>query len=193
MTTVNNLSFSTNGQNLTKGFESPGGIPNLVAYRDVVGVWTNGWGNTHNVVPDSTITLAQAEADFVSNTAGAVYVVNQVVQVPLNQNQFDALVDFVFNLGSANFQSSTLLRELNAGNYAAAALEFPKWNHAGGVVEAGLTTRRLAEQTLFNTPVPTTVQPVEVPSVVSPSLVSEVEQDVTTLEGFVTNLQNNLP
>jgi lysozyme len=190
---TNNLSLSVNGQNLIKGFESPGGVPNLTAYQDVVGVWTNGWGNTHNVEPGSTITLAQAESDFLSNTSGAVYVVNKVVNVVLNQNQFDALVDFVFNLGSANFQSSTLLRELNAGNYSAAALEFPKWNHAGGVVVAGLTTRRLAEQALFNTPIPTDVQPVEVPSVVTPSLTSEVEQDVTALEGFVTNLQNNLP
>ncbi len=143
---VNKLAYSEQGYSLTEQFE---GL-SLKAYQDSAGVWTNGYGNTHNVVPGSTITLAQANTDLMSNITGAEYVVNTVVTVPLTQNQFDALVDFVFNLGSGNFQSSTLLRKINAGDMAGAAAEFPKWNHAGGVVVNGLTRRRLAEQALFN-------------------------------------------
>ena len=146
MNNVNNLTYSPAGFSLTEQFE---GL-SLEAYKDVAGVWTNGYGNTHGVVPGTTITLQEAQDQLASNIEGAEYVVNRVVTVPLTQNQFDALVDFVFNLGSGNFQSSTLLRLLNGGNYAGASNEFPKWNHSGGVVVAGLTRRRLAEQALFN-------------------------------------------
>jgi lysozyme len=143
---MNNMQYSLKGLALTEEFE---GLK-LTAYQDQVGVWTNGYGNTHNVVPGSTITLEKAKVDLMNNVQGAVYVVNKVVTVPLTQGQFDACVDFVFNLGSGAFQSSTLLRELNAGNYSAASGQFPLWNHAGGVVVDGLTRRRLAEQVLFN-------------------------------------------
>lgn len=140
------MKCSENGIKLIEQFE---GL-SLKAYKDIVGVWTNGYGNTHGVIPGSTITQAQAESNLLSNIAGSEYVVNTVVKVVLTQNQFDALVDFVFNLGSGSFQSSTLLRKINAGDLAGASLEFPKWNHAGGVEIAGLTRRRIAEQTLFN-------------------------------------------
>lgn len=140
------MKMSDKGLALTEQFE---GL-SLTAYRDVVGVWTNGYGNTHGVVPGSTITLAQAVSDLRNNIASAENIVNKVVTVSLTQNQFDALVDFVFNLGGGAFQSSTLLRKLNNGDYAGAALEFLKWNHAGGKVVDGLTRRRLAEQQLFN-------------------------------------------
>lgn len=145
-TNVNNLTYSPAGFKLTEQFE---GLA-LQAYQDIAGVWTNGFGNTHHVTPGTSITLQQAQDDLASNIEGAEYVVNRVVVVPLTQNQFDALVDFVFNLGSGNFQSSTLLRLLNQGNYVGAANEFPKWNHSNGQVVAGLTRRRLAEQSLFN-------------------------------------------
>ena len=185
-TNVNNLTYSPNGFQLTENFEGC----SLQAYQDVAGVWTNGYGNTHGVVPGTTITLQQAQNDLASNIEGAEYVVNRVVTVPLNQNQFDALVDFVFNLGSANFQSSTLLRLLNAGNFAGAANEFPKWNHAGGVVVAGLTRRRLAEQALFNqivsVPVPLNPGP-QSPSM--GTLVNDASQDITSI---FTDIENKL-
>lgn len=145
---MNDMCMSDNGMRLTEGFE---GL-RLQAYQDVVGVWTNGYGNTHGVVPGSTITLDQAVSDLHTNLTGAENVVNTYVTVPLSQNQFDALVDFVFNLGEGALKSSTLLRKLNAKDYSGASLEFPKWNHAGGQVVAGLTRRRIAEQQLFNTP-----------------------------------------
>jgi lysozyme len=190
---VNNLKYSSRGMALTEQFEGS----SLTAYKDVAGVWTNGYGNTHGVVPGSTISLAQAQSDLASNIEGAEYVVNTVVTVVLNQNQFDALVDVVFNLGSANFQSSTLLRLLNGGNYVGAANEFPKWNHAGGVVVDGLTKRRLAEQALFNTLPAVNVQPTVstepagvVPETVNPQ--TTVSQDVTNIVNDVGSLLKDL-
>jgi lysozyme len=143
---MNTMKYSDKGMALTESFE---GLQ-LEAYPDIAGVWTNGYGNTHGVVPGTTITMEKAVADLASNIEGAEFVVNKVVTAPLTQGQFDACVDFVFNLGSGNFQSSTLLRKLNLKDYAGAAQEFPKWNHAGGIEVAGLTRRRLAEQQLFN-------------------------------------------
>lgn len=145
------MQASDNCLHLIKVSESPGGIPNLTAYQDVVGVWTNGWGNTHNVVPGSTITYEQATADLVSNISSAVDAVNELVTVPLTQNQFDALVDFTYNLGTGSLKSSTLLHKLNAKDYVGASQQFPLWNKAGGKPVTGLTNRRLAEQRLFNT------------------------------------------
>jgi GH24 family phage-related lysozyme (muramidase) len=75
--------------------------------------------------------------------------VNRRVTVPLGQDEFDALVDFVFNLGSSAFAGSTLLRKLNAGDFVAASAEFVKWGHAGGQLVPGLLRRRHAEQQLF--------------------------------------------
>jgi len=173
----------------------------LNAYQDRVGVWTNGYGNTHGVVPGSTITAAQAQSDLLSNIAGSEYVINTVVKVPLTQNQFDALVDFVFNLGSGNFQSSTLLRLLNQGNYAQAANEFPKWNHAGGVVVDGLTKRRLGEQAMFNAQVGVPLQP-SVPEVStgivaqpvnpSPSVTQVITNAAQEVTSFFGNLETKL-
>ncbi|MNH36694.1 Lysozyme RrrD [compost metagenome] len=75
--------------------------------------------------------------------------VERLITSPLNQNQWDALVSFTYNLGAANLESSTLRRLLNAGNYASAAEQFPRWNKAGGKVLAGLVRRRAAERDLF--------------------------------------------
>lgn len=75
-----------------------------------------------------------------------------LVTVPLNENQHGALTSFTYNLGAVNLKKSTLLKKLNAGDYAGAAAEFPKWNRAGGKVMDGLTRRRSAEQALFLNP-----------------------------------------
>ena len=76
--------------------------------------------------------------------------IEKAIVVDVNDNQFCALLSFVYNLGIGNFRSSTLLKKLNTGDYRGASLEFPKWNRAGGKVLKGLTRRRLAEQALFN-------------------------------------------
>lgn len=176
------MKLSEVGLTLIKDFEGC----RLESYRDSAGVLTNGYGNTHGVVPGSTITQAQAESDLLSNVAGAEYVVNTVVKVQLNQNQFDALVDFVFNLGSGNFQSSTLLRLLNQGNFTGASNEFPKWNHAGGVVVEGLTRRRLAEQALFITANVLNEGPQ------STGEIGTIENAVQDVTSYLTDLQNKL-
>jgi lysozyme len=75
--------------------------------------------------------------------------VNKSVKAAIDQSQFDAMVDFVFNLGCAAFGQSTLLRMVNAGDFAGAAGQFLRWNKAGGKVLAGLTKRRQGEMALF--------------------------------------------
>ena len=83
------------------------------------------------------------------DVASAERAVSSQVSVPLNQNQFDALVSFTFNEGIGRLQASTMLRLLNAGWYSLAAAEFPKWDIVGGIVSPGLLRRRVAEQALF--------------------------------------------
>lgn len=140
------LQYSPQGQLLTQSFEQC----RLVPYRDPKGVWTDGWGNTHGVVPNGpAITQAKADADLLANVQNAVYAVNHYVAIALNQQEFDGLVDFVFNAGSGNFATSTMLKKLNCGDIAGAANEFEKWDMAGGQHLAGLLRRRIAEKTEF--------------------------------------------
>lgn len=146
MPQVNNLSYGKNGLALTQQFEGM----RLSAYQDQVGVWTIGFGHTGpDVHAGLTITQDQATVLLMKDVASASASVNNLVKVPLTQNQFDALVDFVFNLGQGKFAGSTLLRGLNAGDFSGAAAEFVKWDHAGGQVVPGLLRRRLAEAQLF--------------------------------------------
>lgn len=122
----------------------------LTPYRDSVGVWTDGYGNTHGVVPGGPpIGRAKADADLARNLAGAGADVSRLATVALTQGQFDALVSFVFNLGAGALGGSTLLRKLNAGDPAGAAAEFGKWVHAGNEILPGLVTRRAKERALF--------------------------------------------
>lgn len=112
--------------------------------------WTIGYGHTGPEVHCGLVwTQAQAETQLMTDTATAVAAVNRLVTTPLTQAEFDALVDFVFNLGVAAFAGSTMLKLLNAGNHTAAANEFAKWDMAGGQHVAGLLRRRLAEQDEF--------------------------------------------
>jgi lysozyme len=143
---VNNFTYSNDGLKLTKQFEGC----ELTAYQDQVGVWTIGYGHTGAGVKSGlTITQDHADALLVSDIAAAAAFVNQVVTVALQQHQFDALVDFAFNLGRAALGGSTLLKLINAGDFAGAAKQFPAWDHAGGKVVAGLLRRRNAEAAMF--------------------------------------------
>jgi lysozyme len=96
-----------------------------------------------------TITREQAEQLLLGDVSKAVATVNRVVTVDLTQDEFDALVDFTFNLGCSAFESSTLLKDLNKGDIAGAAAQFERFDHAGGKVVAGLLRRRTAEASLF--------------------------------------------
>lgn len=126
-------------------------------YRDPVGVWTIGYGSTRGFenepITGSTppITDAQARELMARDMWACSVEIAASCKVELTENQRVALMDFIYNLGSGNFRSSTLLRKLNAGDYAGAAAEFGKWTHAGGKVLAGLVKRREAEALLFET------------------------------------------
>lgn len=126
----------------------------LVAYLDSVGVWTVGYGDTGpDVVQSLIITKEQAENRLSKRLVEFEGYVNSAVKVKLTQNQFDALVSLVYNIGPTNFNASTLLRKLNAGDYAGAADQFLVWNkgRVDGVLKVinGLTNRRKKEQQLF--------------------------------------------
>ena len=122
----------------------------LTAYQDSVGVWTIGYGHTKGVYNGMTITQEEAEQMLLTELEEYEGYIENMVTVPLTQNQFDALVVWIYNLGPTNFKNSTLLKELNAGNYNAAGQEITRWNKAGGKVLAGLVKRREAEAELFN-------------------------------------------
>lgn len=112
--------------------------------------WTIGWGHTGpEVVPGLVWTQAQADAAFLSDVSDAERAVTKHVRVPITQGQFDALVLFVYNLGSASFAKSTLLKLLNAYSYDAAQAQFARWNKNDGKAMLGLSRRRLSEACLF--------------------------------------------
>ena len=140
------LQYSLSGLHLTEQFESC----RLVAYLDTKGVPTIGWGHTNGVQLGDTCTQAQADAWLTEDVQWAANYTNWSVTTQLTQPEFDAVVDFVFNVGSGNFHSSTMLRLLNAGDFAGAAGEFEKWDLSSGQVVAGLLRRRIAEETEFN-------------------------------------------
>ena len=121
------------------------------AYQDVVGVWTIGYGSIkikgRKVLPTDTVTEHEAEQLIEQELAQDVY--PYLYGLGLNQNQFDALCSFIYNLGATNFNKSTLKKKLLAEDYVGASFEFIKWNKAGGKVLRGLDNRRKDEKALF--------------------------------------------
>lgn len=117
------------------------------AYPDF-GANSIGWGHRSKTIPTGmTITEAQAQEYLDSDIGICQLIINRVVKVQLTQNQYDALVSFVFNTGKVG---PTMLRKLNAGDMAGASAEFPKWINAGGKPHPGLVKRRAAERALFD-------------------------------------------
>ncbi|EUL62006.1 MULTISPECIES: lysozyme [Enterobacteriaceae] len=144
------MQTSEKGIALIKEFEGC----KLTAYQDSVGVWTIGYGWTQPVDGKpirAGMTIKQETAERLLKTGLVSYEsdVSRLVKVGVTQGQFDALVSFTYNLGARSLSTSTLLRKLNAGDYAGAADEFMHWNKAGGKVLNGLTRRREAERALF--------------------------------------------
>lgn len=140
------MKYSVSGLHLTEQFEGC----RLTAYQDSKGVFTIGYGHTRNVHQNDTCTQAEAELFLQQDVSWAEDIVNNNVTTVLTQPQFDALVDFVFNVGSGNFLSSTLLKLLNAGDFEGASNQFVRWDRAGGQVLAGLLRRRNAEKEVFD-------------------------------------------
>ncbi|MCM7078330.1 lysozyme [Enterobacter roggenkampii] len=144
------MQTSDKGIALLKEFEGC----KLTAYQDSVGVWTIGYGWTQPVDGKpirAGMTIKQETAERLLKTGLVSYEsdVSRLVKVGLTQGQFDALVSLTYNLGARSLSTSTLLRKLNAEDYAGAADEFLRWNKAGGKVLNGLTRRREAERALF--------------------------------------------
>lgn len=141
------MNLSSQGLALLK--KSEGFRPSI--YRDQAGVDTIGYG--HRVLEGesfpSNITEDQAEKILSLDILVAENSVRRLVKVSLTQGQFDALVDFVFNLGFSRLSKSTLLRYLNGGEYTAAGLELLKWDRVGEQEEPGLKARREAEFALW--------------------------------------------
>ncbi len=139
------MRYSKSALSLAERFEGC----ELKAYQDQGGVWTIGYGHTAGVCEGMTETLQKAEDDLARDIEQASVYVNLYVKVELTQDEFDALTDFVFNLGCENFKSSTLLQLLNEGKISQAAQQFDRWDRCGGTVVAGLLRRRSAEEELF--------------------------------------------
>jgi lysozyme len=143
---MNELDYSSTGFALTRSFE---GL-RLAAYQDSAGVWTIGYGHTGpEVHAGQRITEQEAEGLLRADLAAAVECVRHALKVELTQSQFDALVDFCFNVGRGNFLGSSLLRFANAAEMESATQQFGLWVHAGGRVLPGLVRRRAAEAALF--------------------------------------------
>lgn len=124
----------------------------LTAYRDVANVLTIGYGSTGpHVKPGMRITEFRAESLLKDDLDRFERAVEKLVKVPLTDNQFAALVSFAFNVGVGALQSSTLLKKLNAGDYASVPSELMKWVNAGGRKVNGLVNRRKGDGALFGT------------------------------------------
>ena len=110
---------------------------------------TIGYGHTKTAKMGMVITEEDAERLLREDLDWVEEALEELVEVPLSQPQYDALASFVFNIGRTNFAKSTLLRKLNASDYAGAAQEFPRWNKQKGKVLKGLTRRRADEREMF--------------------------------------------
>lgn len=139
------MTTSIKGRDLIESVE---GI-RLKAYLDGNGIPTIGFGSTGNVKMGDVITAEQADARLAADLHQAEWAVNTFVKVPLNQNQFDALSSFVYNIGSGNFSKSTMLKLLNDGKYEDAAKQFFVWVKVNGKFSQGLMNRRIKEEALF--------------------------------------------
>ncbi|MFY0732297.1 lysozyme [Pseudomonas sp. NFX15] len=140
---------SQNGIAVLKYFENC----SLSAYPDPAtggAPWTIGWGHTGPEVANGIVwTQAKADAQLLTDLASREMVVSCAVTKTLTQGQFDALVDFVYNLGAGNFEGSTLLKLINAGDMEGSMAQFGRWNRAAGRPMRGLTRRRAADAALF--------------------------------------------
>ena len=141
------LKTSESGQDFIKKCE---GL-RLSAYLDEAGYGTIGYG--HKLTPQDTmsqITLPQAEALFMHDLSIVEDCINEVVKIQLNQNQFDALSDFTFNLGTGTLRYSPMLRLLNTGIHQDVALQhWLLYDHVNGVVSTAIYNRRFMEVQIF--------------------------------------------
>ena len=122
----------------------------LEAYQDTSGIWTIGYGHTQGVKPGGSISTAQAEQFLDADLTEVERAVTRLVKVPLTDNQFSALVSFVFNEGEGAFARSTLLRKLNEGGHRLVPAYLKSWIFDNGRMLPGLMKRRAAEAYLWS-------------------------------------------
>lgn len=115
------------------------------AYKDVAGVPTIGYGTTKGVKMGDTTTRQEAKSFLVRDASAMAKQMQSLIKVPLFQHEWDAYLSFTYNVGIGNFRSSTLLKKLNAGDYAGACAQMKRWVYAGGKKVKGLVNRREAE------------------------------------------------
>jgi len=117
----------------------------LDAYQDTGGTWTIGYGHTEGVKQGDKITQDQATAYLKSDVHAAEECVSSAVKVQLTDNQYGALVSFAYNIGCDAFCSSTLLKNLNTGDYAGVPAQMLRWVQVHGITDNGLINRRNSE------------------------------------------------
>jgi lysozyme len=139
------MKISEEGLALIKKFEGC----ELEAYQCAAGIWTIAYGRIKEVKEGHTCTQEQAEAWLDEELHEYQSYIDDMVEVDLEQCQFDALVSWVYNLGPSNLKSSTLLKVLNNSEYDEVPEQIKRWNKAGGKVLEGLVRRREAEALLF--------------------------------------------
>ena len=140
------MKISQEGIDLIKHFEGC----ELESYRCSANVLTIGYGTTKHVVEGMKISQHQAEELLMKDLEEFEEYVEDLIDVPLEQNQFDALVAWTYNLGPTNLKTSTLRKVLNKGAYDDVAEQIKRWNKANGKVLKGLVRRRNAEAELFD-------------------------------------------
>jgi len=138
--------INKSGVELIKDYE---GL-HLTPYLCPAKIWTIGYGHTRTVRAGMKLSQVQAERLLEDDLRLVEKAVARLVQVPLNDNQFAALVSFAFNVGITNLEKSTLLRLLNRGWYEQVPAQLTRWNRASGEVLGGLSRRRAAEARLWN-------------------------------------------
>ena len=141
------MQISQEGLSLIKKFEGC----KLESYKCAAGVWTIGYGSTDGISEGMSISQERADMLLLEDVKKFEQAVNDLVEVSLEQNQFDALVSWTFNLGPANLKNSTLLKVLNSSHvdWNDVPEQIKRWNKAGGKVLEGLVRRREAEALLF--------------------------------------------
>lgn len=137
--------ISNTGLKLIKKFARYSSTP----FKSPEGKLKIGYDHTGKGTREQKIDETRAYELLIEDCSNAAQAIKEAVKVDLNQNQFDALVSFVFSEGAQAFKKSTLLRELNQGHYHQAYLEFNKWVYSGEQMLVGLVKRRREESNLF--------------------------------------------
>jgi lysozyme len=143
------MKTSARGRKLIKDFEGF----RAKAYKCPAGVWTIGYGFTKGVDPLDSMTRAEADTRLAEELRDYEAAVERAAG-ECNQNQFDALVSFAWNVGTKGMAGSSVVKAHRRGDHDAAARAFGLWNKAAGKVMSGLTRRRAAEAALYLEPVP---------------------------------------